>query len=378
MTESSTAALENAAELVSDTPRVVVHLPTLRANIDRMARAAADAGVRLRPHIKTHKIGAIARMQLAAGATGIQVAKLGEALAMVEFGIADILVAYPVVGPEKVRRLAEIARRARVSVSLDSIEAAQGISAAVRAAGARVRMLVEIDTGLKRIGVQPGEEAVALAERIARLPGVELAGVLTHEGHIYTAATDRAHLERLTREACGMAVETAAAIRDRGLPAPVVSVGSSGTAAPAMRVPGVTEVRPGTYVFNDLTQVGLGAASMADVAAAVVVTVVSRPAADRAVLDGGTKTFSSDQHIAASAPRSYGQILGHPEWHFVRASEEHGVVEIRDGTGPAIGDRLVVVPNHVCPVINLHDSVVAMDESGALTDWPVDARGRLQ
>src|SRR5688572_5132276 len=253
-----------------------------------MAEAAADARVHLRPHVKTHKIGTIARMQLAAGATGVQVAKLGEALAMLEFGVADILVAYPIVGPEKLSRLAEIAGRARVSVSLDSIEAAQGISEAVAAAGVSVRMLVEIDTGLRRIGVQPGAEAVGLAERIAELPGVDLAGVLTHEGHIYTAATDRAHLEALTREACRLAVETAEAIRARGLPAAVVSVGSSATARPAMRVPGVTEVRPGTYVFNDLTQVGLGAASLADVAAAVVATVVSRPAADRAILDGGT------------------------------------------------------------------------------------------
>lgn len=371
-------SLEAAARAVSDTPRVVIHLPTLKRNITSMAQAAADAGVKLRPHIKTHKMGAIARMQLAAGATGVQVAKLGEALVMLEFGVTDILVGYPIVGPEKVARLADMARSAHVTVSLDSFEVARGISGAVSAAGASVRMLVEIDTGLRRIGVPPGPEAVRLAEQIAELPGVELAGVLTHEGHIYTAASDRADLERMTREACRLVVETAEAMRARGLPVPVVSVGSSATARPAMLVPGVTEVRPGTYVFNDLTQIGLGSATLADIAAVVVVTVVSRPSVDRAILDGGTKTLTSDQRISASAPRSYGEILGHPDWRFVRASEEHGVVEIPDRAGPAIGDRLVVVPNHICPVINLHDSVVAMDEDGAVTDWPVDARGRLQ
>jgi len=362
---------------VTDTPRIVVDRGIVARNIRRMADRAAAAGVVLRPHTKTHKMPEIAAMQLEAGAIGLQVAKLGEAEVMAAAGFRDIMVGYPIVGPEKLERLAALARQARMSVSLDSIEAADGISRAVARRGATIRILVEIDTGLRRIGVLPSD-AIGLAERVSSLPGVEFGGFLTHEGHVYTAAADMAEFERLTREACRVVVEIAEQARRRGMAVPVVSVGASATARFDMTVPGVTEVRPGTYVFNDLTQMELGAAQEQDVAACVIATVVSRPTDDRAVIDAGTKTLSSDQRIVASSQRSFGRLFGQPDVWLVRASEEHGVVGLPPGSALRVGDRVAIIPNHICAAINLHDDVLVADGAAMVDRWRVAARGRLQ
>ena len=369
--------LQDLAELVADTPRVVIDRGILQANISRMAGRAAAAGVALRPHVKTHKMPQVARMAAEAGAVGVQVAKLGEAEVMADAGFDDILVAYPIVGEAKLLRLAALARRTQITVSLDSATVAEGISRAMVDHGTSCRLLVEVDTGLHRIGVQPSE-ALALARVIARLPAVELVGVLTHEGHIYTAAGDVAEMERMTREACRTVLDVAGQIRAAGLAAPVVSVGSSGTARFGMAVPGITEVRPGTYVFNDLTQVELGAARESDIAACVVATVVSRPAADRAVIDAGTKTLSSDQRIVRTTERSFGRLAAWPDTWIVRASEEHGVLGLPADSPLKIGDRVAVLPNHICSVINLHDEVLVAEEGRIIDRWAIAARGRLQ
>jgi D-serine deaminase-like pyridoxal phosphate-dependent protein len=243
--------------------------------------------------------------------------------------------------------------------------------------GTSCRLLVEVDTGLHRIGVQPSE-ALALAQAIDRLPAVELVGVLTHEGHIYTAAGDVAEMERMTQDACRAVLDVADRMRADGLAAPVVSVGSSGTARFGMAVPGITEVRPGTYVFNDLTQVQLGAAGEPDIAACVVATVVSRPAAEWAVIDAGTKTLSSDQRIVRTAERSFGRLAAWPDTWIIRASEEHGVLGLAPDSPLQIGDRVAILPNHICSVINLHDDVLIAEDGRIVDRWPVAARGRLQ
>jgi D-serine deaminase-like pyridoxal phosphate-dependent protein len=342
-----------------------------------MADRASAAGVTLRPHTKTHKMPQVARMAVDAGAVGVQVAKLGEAEVMADAGFDDILVAYPIVGAVKLDRLAALAKRARITVSLDSFVAAEGISRAMQDHGTTCRMLVEVDTGLHRIGVQPSD-ALTLARQIAALPNVELAGVLTHEGHIYTAAANVAEMERMTHDACRVVLEIAAQMRAAGLPAPVVSVGSSGTARFGMTVPGITEVRPGTYVFNDLTQIELGAAQESDVAACVVATIVSRPAADHAIIDAGTKTLSSDQRIVPSAPRSFGRLAAWPDVWLIRASEEHGILGLPDDSPLKIGDRVAIIPNHICAAINLHDDVLVAENGQIVDRWRVAARGRLQ
>lgn len=373
--------LARAAEIVSvpsDTPEVVLDLDVVRANVARVQAMAESAGVTVRPHSKTHKLPAIARLQIAAGAVGVQVAKLGEAEVMIDGGLDDILVGYPVVGATKLARLAELAERASVSVTLDSDTVAEGISTVFAQRGLTIRVLIELDTGLRRLGVLPGEDAVELATRVAGLPGLELVGVFTHEGHVYGQARDEAERERLTLEACSAAVETAAELRRRGMEAPVVSVGSAGTFRFAIRCPGVTEVRPGTYVFNDRSQIAQGAASANDVAAFVVTTVVARPAADRLVVDAGSKVLTSDRMLVPDPPLSFGAVWGHEDWLVARLSEEHGVIEVPPDAEVRIGDRLAIVPNHVCPTINLASFVTVVEGGDVVDRWPVAARGRVQ
>jgi D-serine deaminase-like pyridoxal phosphate-dependent protein len=366
------------AELAPDTPEIVLDLDVVRANVDRAAATAREQGVAVRPHTKTHKLPRIAHMQLEAGAIGVQVAKLGEAEVMADAGIGDILVGYPIVGEQKLARLADLAARVSVSATVDSDEVVAGISRVARERGLTIPVLVELDTGLRRLGHLPGPAAADFAERVAALPGIELRGVFTHEGHVYTQARDDAERERLTQEACRATVETAEEIRGRGLSAPVVSVGSAGTFRFAVRCPGVTEVRPGTYVFNDRSQIAQGAATAADVAAFVVTTVVSRPVPDRIVVDAGTKVLTSDRMLVADAPASFGWVWGHDDWDVVRLSEEHGVLEIPPDAEVRIGDRLVIVPNHVCPTINLAGAVTVVEGGKVSGRWRVAARGMVQ
>ena len=366
------------AELASDTPEIILDLDVVRANIDRTAAMAREMGVVLRPHTKTHKLPQIARMQLEAGAAGVQVAKLGEAEVMADAGIENILVGYPIVGEHKLARLADLAERVTISVTIDSDEVAAGISRVARERGLTIPALLELDTGLRRLGVLPGPGAADAAERIAALRGIKLVGVFTHEGHVYAQGRDAAEKERLTQEACRAAVDTAEEIRGRGLTAPIVSVGSAGTFRFAVRCPGVTEVRPGTYVFNDRSQIAQGAATQADVAAFIIATVVARPTPERIVVDAGTKVLTSDRMLVSDPPASYGWVWGHDDWDIVRLSEEHGVLEVPPQAKVHVGDRLAIVPNHVCPTINLASAVTVVEGGRVVGQWPVAARGRVQ
>jgi D-serine deaminase-like pyridoxal phosphate-dependent protein len=364
-------------ELAADTPEIVVDLDVVRANVERVAALARDAGVSVRPHTKTHKLPRIARLQLEAGAVGVQVAKLGEAEVMADAGIEDLLVGYPIVGEAKLTRLADLAERAAITVTIDSEEVALGLSRTAGDRGLTFRALLELDTGMHRLGVLP-DQAVELAERVASLDGIELAGVFAHEGHVYTQAHDDAERERLTLDSCRAAVETAARIRSRGIPASVVSVGSAGTFRFAIRCPGVTEVRPGTYVFNDRSQIAQGACGPGDLAALAVATVVARPAPDRAVVDAGSKVLTSDRMLVPDPPASFGAIWGHDDWDVVRLSEEHGVVSVPPDAEVRIGERVAIVPNHVCPAINLANAVTVVEGGRVSGRWPVAARGLVQ
>jgi D-serine deaminase-like pyridoxal phosphate-dependent protein len=341
-----------------DTPALLIDAPRLRANVNGMAAAARDGGVALRPHAKTHKMLEVAALQLEAGAAGLTVAKLGEAEVFVDGGCEDILIAYPLIGDPKLERLTALARRARVAVALDSLEVARAIAEA----GADVRVRIEVDTGQRRAGVLPGDVA-ALAREVAAL-GLRVEGVMTHEGQAY-AAED---LAAATHAAAALMREAAAS-----LDAPVVSLGSTPTARFAAREPGVTEIRPGTYVFQDRTQIAHGAATPNDLAAFVLATVVSRPAPDRAVVDAGTKVLSSDRLNAPGAPVDFGALTN--GWPLVRASEEHGVVAIPPEAPLRIGEQVRIVPNHVCPVINLFDEAVIVDGDREIGRWRVAARG---
>jgi D-serine deaminase-like pyridoxal phosphate-dependent protein len=357
-------------DLIEDTPSVVVELDRLRANVERFAREAAANGVGLRPHAKTHKMLEVAELQLAAGAVGLQVAKLGEAEVFVDGGVADVFVGYPIVGRAKLRRLAELAERCELSVAVDSLAVAASLSGLT--SDRPLSVLLEVDTGLHRTGVAAGAPAVELAQRIDELEGLRLVGVFTHEGQAY-GARDAAELQARARQACAALVETAELIRACGTELATVSVGSTPSFRFAVECDGVTEARPGTYVFNDRMQLGLGSATLDEVAAFVVATVVARPAPGRAVIDAGSKVLTYDP----APDGAHGELVDVDGALVTRLSEEHGVVELSPGTDLQVGDRVVVVPNHICPVINLADSVAVVENGAVAGRWRVAARGRV-
>jgi len=356
-----------------ETPAVLVDLDVLERNVARMAERARAAGVRLRPHAKTHKLPEVGRLQLAAGAAGLSLAKTSEAEVFAEHGFDDLFVAYPVVGADKGRRLLALAERLRLAVGCDSVAGARLLTEPFAAAGRRLDLRLKIDTGFARVGVRP-EQAEELALRIAELPGGALTGVFTHAGQGYGGATPEAVAEVGDHEGRTLA-EVAARLRARGLPIETVSVGSTPTAARAMRVPGVDECRPGNYVYHDATQVSLGTCGLDDCALSVLATVVSVTGSERAVLDAGSKTLSSDP--LRPRPGGHGFLLGFAS-RVERLSEEHGVVDVAPGEAFVVGQRVRVLPNHACVVSNLHDRVVAVRGERVEAVWTVAARGRVQ
>jgi D-serine deaminase-like pyridoxal phosphate-dependent protein len=365
---------------VEDTPEVVIDRGRLQANIDRAAAVAAAHGVQLRPHVKTHKMLEVASLQMRAGAAGVQVAKLGEAEVFTRAGIDDIFVGYPLVGAQKIARLIELIEGTdtTISIAADSMDVARPIARAAAAAGLQVPLLIEVDTGLRRLGVQPLQASLNLARELAELDGIELAGLFTHEGHVYTEAQSADEKRAMTQAACAAVTETAELIRADGIPLATVSVGSSGTFRFSVECDNVTEVRPGTYVFNDLSQLLQGAATQSDLAAFVVATVVGRPEATRAVIDAGSKVLTSDRLIVSDPDTTFGSVAGYPGAYVTRLSEEHGLVELPRDSDLRIGDRIAIVPNHICPVINLTDSVSVVADGLFAERWVVAARGRVQ
>jgi D-serine deaminase-like pyridoxal phosphate-dependent protein len=355
------------------TPAVLVDVDALERNVTRMAERARSHGVALRPHAKTHKTLEIARLQVAAGAVGLTVAKTAEAEVFAEAGFGDLFVAYPVVGADKGRRLLALSDRLRLAVGVDSVEGAATLAGVFHGAGRRLDVLLKIDVGLHRVGVVP-EDAPGLAQRVADLPGLRLRGLFTHGGHAYGEESPQGVAGVAQDEGRTMS-EVASAIRAVGIPVETVSVGSTPTARGCMAVAGITECRPGNYVFHDLSQVNLGTCGLEDCAMTILATVVSVPARDRAVVDAGSKTLSSDP----VRPRTggHGLILGRKS-RLERLSEEHGVVAVAPGDQFQVGERLRIVPNHACVVSNLHDRLWAVRGDRVETTFAVAARGRVE
>lgn len=358
-----------------DTPALVISEEILHRNIASMAAFARSVGVNLRPHIKTHKTVQIARLQVAAGAIGVACAKVGEAEVMVQqAGIQDVLLAYPTIGEPKVRRLLPLMEKARIVVAVDSLDAATMMSSAFSRHDRKLDVMLEINTGQNRSGVLVGDDAVKAAIAIARMPNLNLVGVMTHEGHANSA--DPTEIEGIAIEAGKSIVDTAERIRGHGIDLPTVSVGSTPAAFYTPTVAGVTEMRPGTYVFNDNSSFRYGRLGVDDCAARFVATVVSRPAADRAVLDTGSKSLAMDP--SKSQP-GHGYIVGHPNVIITKLSEEHGVCEIPAGEeGFNVGDRVEVIPNHICPTVNLMDELLIARDGQIIDTWKVAARGMVR
>lgn len=353
-----------------DTPALVVDLDRVEANVGRMQTVMDSRGVGLRPHAKTHKSVRFARMQLDVGAVGMTVAVLGEACVLAEAGINDVFVAYPVwpVGA-KASRLRDLHDRVRVAVGVDSGAGAEQVAAAVVGARRPLAVLVEVDSGEQRTGQPHAEGALAVAQQ-ARRAGLDVQGVFTHGGHAY-----RGH--DLVAGAADDEVEVleaaAAALRSDGFDVRVVSAGSTPTATGSARSP-VTEQRPGTYIFGDRQQVHLGAHAPDAVALVAAATVVSTSARDgRFVVDAGAKTVAKDRPGWLSG---HGAVPRYPGAVVEAVYDHHGVVRLPAGAdGPSVGDVVAVVPNHVCPVVNLSDTITVVRSGVVVGEWPVDARG---
>ena len=358
------------------TPFLYVDLDRMNRNIGTMAAAARELGVRLRPHAKTHKVPEIARLQLAAGATGVTVAKVSEAEVFADAGIDDLFIAYQIVSPAQLERLIRLARKARVRCAVDSRAGAEKLSSAATAAGIELQIMLEIDLGIGRTGVRAGVEAFELAQRVTDLPGLKLIGIYGFRGF-------RAFAEGAAgREAWGRAegetlVSAAADLHAIGLPIAEVSAGSTPTALPAGSVHGVTEIRPGQYLFGCANVVAQGAMRAEDVALFARATVISRPADDRAVVDAGSKTLSTDGPWEPGC--GFGYLASDPPTRVASVWEEHGVLRLSENArGLRVGDRVSIVPNHVCTAVNLHDRITAVQGDRIEIVWAVAARGRVE
>lgn len=352
-----------------DTPALVVDLDVMEANLRHMADYARTHDLRLRPHTKTHKSPVLAKRQLEYGATGLTVAKPSEAEVMLEAQPSDILIAYPTIGAAKMERLRKIATHTTLTVALDSFEAA----AALSDAGLKLKVLVEMDVGLHRVGVPPAD-LLDLVSRIRRLPHIEYDGISFYPGHIKDNGEES--LGKL--EAVNVTVsETVAALTRAGHQPRIVSGGSTPTMHHSHRIEAMNEIRPGTYIFNDRNTIRGGACTLDECAATVIATVVSTSQAGQVIIDGGSKTFSSDRLLNDESV-SFGNVLNAPGAHFHKMNEEHGFIDVsKCERSFTVGDKLQVLMNHVCVAMNLHEQVWGARSGEIETFWLVAGRGKL-
>ncbi len=346
-----------------ETPAVTVLLDIMEDNIRRVQAHLDQHGIGNRPHIKTHKIPEIGRMQMAGGAIGITCQKIGEVEVFAEAGVApDVLLTYNVLGRQKTERLMAVARRLRrLTVVLDNETVAHGLSEAGARHGTDVRFLVECDTGFGRNGVQTPEAALDLARAAMRLPRMDFQGLMTFPNR---DPDTRLFFERAL-----------ALFKQAGIPVPVVSGGGTPSLFTAQNFPMLTEHRAGTCIYNDVMVVASGTATWDKCAMRVRATVVSRPTATRAILDAGTKVLTSDQY----GMKGFGHVLEYPEALITGLSEEHGTVDLSAAEErPQVGDVVHVVPNHCCVVSNMVDEVYGVRNGQVEVVWPVAARGKVR
>ncbi len=363
------------------TPAVLIESSRLTRNLDRMQSAATSRGLRLRPHAKTHKSPYVARLQLERGAVGICCAKLGEAEVFADAGVTDIRLPYPL-NPVNAARVLALDARLNLSFIVDDPAVARAWSDRAVKAGRRLNVLIKVDVGFHRCGIDPDSRAAAdIVQEIASLPGLRFRGLLSHAGHSYNAASD-AELAAIAGAEARLLTDLASS---SGVVCDEISVGATPTARFSLQQRGLTEIRPGNYAYYDRTQVGLGAATFDDCALTVLTRVVSRPARDRVIFDSGSKTLTNDGGRGTGHMAGYGAVLS--DIHsseadatllVERLSEEHATVRVTSGgTALTTGSLARIVPNHSCVVSNLVDHVWLVDRETVLEELPVTARGRI-
>jgi D-serine deaminase-like pyridoxal phosphate-dependent protein len=358
-----------------ETPALIVDLDIMERNLARTAAYARESRLRLRPHTKTHKTPDLARRQLALGAAGLAVAKTGEAEVMLDSATPDLLLAYPVFGAAKLRRLCEVARRTRVTVAVDSLEVARPLSEAAQEAGVEFGVLAETDVGLGRVGAAPGPALDALIDGLRALPGLTWEGITFYPGQV--KKIDDQGLAALA-EVARLVVNTLDHLHSTGRAPKIVSGGSTPTLYHSHTIPGLNEIRPGTYIFNDRNTVSTGACGWDDCAATILCTVVSIAVPGQMILDGGSKTFFSDR-LSCDDDGCFGRVVESSGARFIKMNEEHGYVKLDPAApAPRIGDRVRVIPNHICVAVNLHERMYGVRGEAVEQIWEVKGRGKLQ
>lgn len=349
-----------------------MELDRLAQNLDRMAAYAALHGLALRPHVKTHKSPRVAAEQMRLGALGLTCATPREAEVMSDVA-GDVLVNYPVVGTPKLARLMSLPANVRLTVAVDSEPAIEQLAEAAREGGREVDVYVELDLGMHRVGVPNVDLAIALARQVLRHPRLRYAGITFYPGHIRQHVDEQqTHLKRLATD-----ISAAIHMMDKaGVRPSVVSGGSTPAAWRMHEVAGVTEVRPGTYVYNDRGTAALGACAWEDCAFTVLATVVSTAVPDQAVVDAGSKALGREPMRGVEG-EGFGALIDRPDVTVQRMSEEHGILDLKDTDWrPEVGEQVRIVPNHVCVVVHLNDTMYGVRGDVVEVTWPVAARGR--
>lgn len=353
------------------TPCAIVDLDIAERNIRAMAEGAAHCGIRHRPHIKTHKSVYFAKKQLEAGAAGITCAKLAEAERMAAAGFDDIFVAYPLVGRDKLERFDALDGRIGISCAINSLAGARGLSDFARERGKRYRVFIEVDGRMGRGGLPPFEPTAEFAAEARKLPGIAIAGLMYFGGDVYGLRGEDEIRRRIILEADDLA-RTKELVERAGVPVEWVSAGSSFSSKSPELLSGIDEIRAGTYVFNDCSQLSIGRIGVGDCALRILSTVVAKPDACHAIIDAGSKTLTSD---LVPFRRGHGWIVGHEGAIIDHLSEEHGFVSSDAPIELEIGDRIEIIPNHACVAVNLCDALRGVRGGRLEADIPVEARG---
>ena len=369
-----------------DTPAILVDLDKLQRNIDAMASMAAGAGIKLRPHTKVHKGTYVSELQIAAGAIGVSVSKLGEAAVYADAGQSDIMVVHPFYGHHKQKALHDLHARADISCVVDSVEGAKAIGEVGEASNRKVPVLLKINVNCNRFGVSPGEPTLRIAQEIDRVPGIKLMGIITHESAMSLPSAEA--VKKTAYESASIMSESARSLRKIGIGIEHVVAGSTPTASAlceyASDFPEVTEIHPGAYVFGDRGYVSAFGMQEETCSATILVTVVSTPAEDRACVDGGYKTFGADPMLFTAAKvgglgswtPSFGSVIGQPGVNVSRLTEEIGILTLSNHDGSvSIGERLEILPNHISLAVNLHGTIYGIRNGEVEQEIPVLCRG---
>lgn len=360
-----------------DTPALLVDLDVMEKNLLWGQQKADNSGVKLRPHIKTHRTPALAKKQIMLGTKGITVAKLGEAEVMAKEDIDDIFIANEIVGKIKIERLCKLNRQIHLATGIDSPVQAKALSKKFARENKLIEVLIDVDTGDARTGIQPGKPVLEFANLIIQLPGLKLRGIFTHDGHSY-GARDIFEVKQFFKKSQEEMLRTANMLRLAGIQVEEISVGSTPSFLVADILPGITEVRPGTYIFLDAAQ-GNFLKSYKRCALTVLATITNRPIPQRVIIDAGTKALSA--YVRGSGvcqTQGFGLLKEKPTIYLESLSDEHGIFSTALTNEYPIGDKIQIIPNHACPTCNLYDYLYGVRDCMVVNKWPVTARGKSQ